>query len=296
MRGEHRINYASTMTCRGSSPHARGTPSGNSAPIFTVGIIPACAGNTRCKPKPLKFQRDHPRMRGEHRPATVRPPAIEGSSPHARGTPRVNPHGAQTPGIIPACAGNTLCTVEAGASHGDHPRMRGEHVPSNRKPASRMGSSPHARGTQLRDQVSRSLTGIIPACAGNTPADSPSKSPKQDHPRMRGEHVVFPRLPRPLWGSSPHARGTRTPRHPPGRTIGIIPACAGNTMRRAAPAPRSRDHPRMRGEHVSHVDVPEAIAGSSPHARGTPCGRDRHPIPGGIIPACAGNTSWLRWS
>ena len=51
-------------------------------------------------------------------------------------------------GIIPACAGNTLRTVEPIALAGDHPRMRGEHTVRVQNAVRVLGSSPHARGTQ----------------------------------------------------------------------------------------------------------------------------------------------------
>ena len=90
-------------------------------------------------------------------------------------------------------------------------------------------------------------------------------------------------------GSSPHARGT----HPPGQgreaARRFIPACAGN----ADPGPSGMDqppvHPRMRGERQGEIGGFPFVAGSSPHARGTP---DRiRARPGGLrfIPACAGN-------
>ena len=50
-----------------------------------------------------------------------------GSSPRVRGTRHEGNQKIAQLGIIPACAGNTLCTVEAGAPHGDHPRVCGEH-------------------------------------------------------------------------------------------------------------------------------------------------------------------------
>ena len=50
-----------------------------------------------------------------------------GSSPRVRGTHLDQTLSLNLGGIIPACAGNTLCTVEAGAPHGDHPRVCGEH-------------------------------------------------------------------------------------------------------------------------------------------------------------------------
>ena len=56
------------------------------------------------------------------------------------------------------------------------------------------------------------------------------------------------------------------------------------------PAMVSSVHPRMRGEHVGVLIVGVALAGSSPHARGTP--QQQHPPrhTGRFIPACAGNT------
>ena len=52
------------------------------------------------------------------------------------------------------------------------------------------------------------------------------------------------------------------------------------------------DHPRMRGEHVASTVSKAASAGSSPHARGTPQGAAERPEQVGIIPACAGNTTF----
>ena len=134
-----------------------------------------------------------------------------------------------------------------------------------------VGSSPHTRGT-----LPKACTRVH--CSG-------------DHPRIRGEHcsaaflaakahgiipayagntnggtAVFRMAP----GSSPHTRGTRCTHW----------CCSG----------RSRDHPRIRGEHavdVGHVGVgagiipayagntksmrppPNTFSGSSPHTRGT---------------------------
>ena len=92
------------------------------------------------------------------------------------------------------------------------------------------------------------------------------------------------------WGSSPHARGTLPCDGRLGGLEGIIPACAGNTVRYARPVSHSQDHPRMRGEHAMVGMKPSRIVGSSPHARGTPPAQLRTFATGGIIPACAGNT------
>ena len=105
-----------------------------------------------------------------------------GSSPHTRGTLKRGPPGGSRRGehvlesdlpvdlhgIIPAYAGNTLCSLGFVCGSGDHPRIRGEH------PQLIVGPAVHE--------------GIIPAYAGNT------------HVQVAVEvgHA----------GSSPHTRGT----------------------------------------------------------------------------------------
>ena len=107
---------------------------------------------------------------------------------------------------------------------------------------------------------------------------------------MRGEHFHS-------WlgtvhglGSSPHARGTLLSVCLTVCWQGIIPACAGNTRFLLLRYRRTRDHPRMRGEHKMWLMVCFIPRGSSPHARGTRFHVREVVEPFGIIPACAGNT------
>ena len=229
-------------------------------------------------------------MRGEHLYSGTEHADAAGSSPHARGTQADSAGGACEYGIIPACAGNTRRTAWPNGCFWDHPRMRGEHGAHPVAFGLVPGSSPHARGTPNRVIRSGRITGIIPACAGNTSADAARPYPLRDHPRMRGEHQTGHWVDHDPMGSSPHARGT--PRTGRGRASsrGIIPACAGNTtVRRSSPS-RRRDHPRMRGEHTAVSPSSVSVWGSSPHARGTLRRIEHAAHPGGIIPACAGNT------
>ena len=168
--------------------------------------------------------------------------------------------------------------------------MCGEHSALSAANSSASGSSPHVRGTPSVRLRRRSLHGIIPACAGNTPCCCPNSWRNGDHPRMCGEHTATTRIVAEVSGSSPHVRGTPPRLFCHRRSSGIIPACAGNTKRRQSWFSSRRDHPRMCGEHVSKDVLDRLKAGSSPHVRGTlrPCS-----VPariGGIIPACAGNT------
>ena len=208
MRGEHQRPCVYRLAFVGSSPHARGTLHSLINRRQSIRIIPACAGNTNCRSACGNSSRDHPRMRGEHMCISEAFWADWGSSPHARGTHNRRITSCSPPRIIPACAGNTATPTFAFEAKRDHPRMRGEHSGNMSVVFLIVGSSPHARGTPSRSILLAGLIGIIPACAGNTRVIVIPSEPTRDHPRMRGEHTVFPfnRLGR--WGSSPHARGT----------------------------------------------------------------------------------------
>ena len=95
------------------------------------------------------------------------------------------------------------------------------------------------------------LTGIIPACAGSTGKLREVRLDVGDHPRMRGEHAKLLVVAPITKGSSPHARGAPVTSDSNLQMAGIIPACAGSTRRWAGSPDTPRDHPRMRGEHLS---------------------------------------------
>ena len=188
MRGEHGGDSDFKNDYGGSSPHARGAHPARHEPRARRGIIPACAGSTRCRSTPPSACWDHPRMRGEHsmhqdwilprwgssphtrgaRQSARHGVAPRGSSPHARGALIRRVSIMSAAGIIPACAGSTSTCIRESATAGDHPRMRGEHVLRGTMQADDMGSSPHARGAREAPDACLTLGGIIPACAGST--------------------------------------------------------------------------------------------------------------------------------
>ena len=195
---------------------------------------------------------------------------MSGSSPHTRGALGLEGGVPGNPGIIPAYAGSTPGRVWPGGRRRDHPRIRGEHP----RPARLGGGS----------------TGIIPAYAGSTTIPISIRSTGWDHPRIRGEHVEHPRHLRDVVGSSPHTRGARVRELLHRLVQRIIPAYAGSTSRIRRSARPVWDHPRIRGEHPSHVSTLMSPKGSSPHTRGAQ-GDGRYPRRRvGIIPAYAGST------
>ena len=70
--------------------------------------------------------------------------------------------------IIPAWAGNTLPRVVDSSTPWDHPRVGGEHRLVVRRRRLKRGSSPRGRGTHFTETPQVTLSGIIPAWAGNT--------------------------------------------------------------------------------------------------------------------------------
>ena len=193
-------------------------------------------------------------------------------------------------GIIPAYAGNTKDYREHAPHVWDHPRVCGEHHMTSIMVHLNWGSSPRMRGTRCVQLRPCRQPGIIPAYAGNTMRCSARYYDSRDHPRVCGEHSVLLCFFEFGLGSSPRMRGTPSP---PGRRVsglGIIPAYAGNTPQAETSSARSRDHPRVCGEHCRGVPADLLGRGSSPRMRGTRIVSVSRPDKPGIIPAYAGNT------
>ena len=253
-------------------------------------IIPAYAGSTGVPESEMLRAADHPRIRGEHNPRNCSTVAVNGSSPHTRGAPKLTRWTGRQWRIIPAYAGSTLACRESSREGPDHPRIRGEHVVQDEIPDRDTGSSPHTRGApELPDRIAH-RAGIIPAYAGSTPAGRFSSRRGRDHPRIRGEHLERLLDPGGFGGSSPHTRGAQKLRDTVSGPRGIIPAYAGSTRCARGRRARRPDHPRIRGEHLGVGDAGFDDEGSSPHTRGAPCHhRPRHRRCR-IIPAYAGST------
>ena len=195
---------------------------------------------------------------------------IGGSSPLARGLRSCLPGRSPSTGIIPARAGFTGCGTAGGCDGPDHPRSRGVYSCQAFSCPDHTGSSPLARGLQLRPLLEELALGIIPARAGFTGLARCGNPSLRDHPRSRGVYASEPRSLRVTSGSSPLARGLREHLDACALKHGIIPARAGFTL--------------FRWSSIS------PSAGSSPLARGLrwrPSGRH---VAGGIIPARAGFT------
>ncbi len=288
--GEHDAERDPTNWEQGSSPRMRGALVRGGAGRFGVGIIPADAGSTPAAPPPADPRQDHPRGCGEHRKFDGRRDSADGSSPRMRGA-RSHVAGMARPrGIIPADAGSTRAPARRSRGSWDHPRGCGEHPHRHIPHQEHHGSSPRMRGALELQSEPGGVHGIIPADAGSTRTAERAWWCPWDHPRGCGEHDGgFAKLTEDQ-GSSPRMRGALPDPGGDLSTIGIIPADAGSTQRRAPGVLALRDHPRGCGEHKSLCAMTTSFAGSSPRMRGA----QKKPRPlsatSGIIPADAGST------
>ena len=228
-RGEYKVDREVKEVREGSSPLSRGIPPSQPELGDQQRIIPALAGNTNNLSGKRASGKDHPRSRGEYSKWIQIGMAVAGSSPLSRG---ILPSRSGPPvegGIIPALAGNTSSCPDYGVVTGDHPRSRGEYFVAVGCCVSPLGSSPLSRGIPRTDTMDHATIRIIPALAGNTPADPAAQRLHGDHPRSRGEYINTLRANGSFDGSSPLSRGIQRSRILPRPMRGIIPALAGNT-------------------------------------------------------------------
>ena len=168
IRGEHHLQTWKGWSGNGSSPHTRGALALFACAYDRDGIIPAYAGSTPILRHPEGGCQDHPRIRGEHQLALMKPGDLVGSSPHTRGALLPHLHPGEIQRIIPAYAGSTSPAVVSYRQSWDHPRIRGEHAAPPGTILQTRGSSPHTRGARCHESYRRTFADIIPAYAGST--------------------------------------------------------------------------------------------------------------------------------
>ena len=289
-RGEHSTQLPAIWLWVGSSPLARGTLVNSSGAGSGGRLIPARAGNTENQSACGSIHAAHPRSRGEHSSIPRMMTRAPGSSPLARGTLPLPGQEVLELRLIPARAGNTLGAGSIPCAGSAHPRSRGEHGGGVGFELLLRGSSPLARGTRLERRGGCAGLRLIPARAGNTRYWLDYRRSCPAHPRSRGEHHDYPSYTASATGSSPLARGTPPCWQPVWQAGRLIPARAGNTLKRVSTNMSMKAHPRSRGEHIRLSTGITSSSGSSPLARGTQSSFTCHVFALRLIPARAGNT------
>ena len=190
MCGENMEHLAAAGYRQGSSPRVRGKLTCGYCSQDRCGLIPACAGKTRRDRVQSERMQAHPRVCGENRPQCLPSPHDSGSSPRVRGKRDVIKEAVRTAGLIPACAGKTLPSLNGELMARAHPRVCGENVSVALMCLSIVGSSPRVRGKHLPQHWSPFVQGLIPACAGKTTVNRIYSTGTRAHPRVCGENSI----------------------------------------------------------------------------------------------------------
>ena len=252
----------------GSSPRVRGADPLALVCVPQDGIIPACAGSSRCSPPRASCWGDHPRACGEQRRSWMVLMSNPGSSPRVRGAgPSPITLGA-TCGIIPARAGSSRACGRGATGSWDHPRACGEQDEPNIVSCYPKGSSPRVRGAGQGRRLRHSAGGIIPARAGSSRSTCRTSSQPWDHPRACGEQSFVLFALSFIMGSSPRVRGAVGNIGRDHARFGIIPARAGSRRHEQCHLEQARDHPRACGEQFDEAMQGFSNTGSSPRVRG----------------------------
>ena len=214
--------------------------------------------------------------------------SVVGLSPHARGNPAVEYLQGTHVGSIPARAGQPCSRQWKRVDRRVYPRTRGATAATAASSEDLPGLSPHARGNRAWRRRARANTGSIPARAGQPSWCLAMARSRRVYPRTRGATKMIPMGGKITSGLSPHARGNRQRPAPRRGDRGSIPARAGQPLP-LGPRPRlCQVYPRTRGATLRIVVCIRRVEGLSPHARGNLTVSVTVEVPGGSIPARAG--------
>ena len=206
---------------------------------------------------------------GNHRPRY--PPNIHnGLSPHGRGK-----HGRPAPPASP---------------HPVYPRTGGGNGGIGLLYLALNGLSPHGRGKQRQPPIIQLILRSIPARAGETVPGGFGQLEHGVYPRTGGGNGVSGQRGTHVEGLSPHGRGKREIFPFPCRSLGSIPARAGETKASTALDLRFEVYPRTGGGNRGRCQTPATGCGLSPHGRGKLRRLGGEPVKAGSIPARAGET------
>ena len=272
----------------GLSPRVRGNQSSVCATTWTIGSIPACAGEPNRVRGAIRGAWVYPRVCGgtfKHLAGMVE---VAGLSPRVRGNPMAKAGRKMRLGSIPACAGEPPRGSPRLAAAGVYPRVCGGTSGAARPTCCSAGLSPRVRGNRPRRGRRRDGAGSIPACAGEPGRRADAEDLDRVYPRVCGGTHESSALHSSPEGLSPRVRGNPAGGFHPLVGRGSIPACAGEPSPQVPGPARARVYPRVCGGTLSWCRRDAAALGLSPRVRGNLVevvdGAGQH----GSIPACAG--------
>ena len=213
-----------------------------------------------------------------------------------RGTARLTPREAVSETREPLAREKLLRRFQSRPPRRAYPRWRGGNAIVAIFATPVWGLSPLARGKLLTGVWSGSLSGPIPAGAGETSAAAERPHRPRAYPRWRGGNILR------RWncvgsgGLSPLARGKHVCPTSGFLSGGPIPAGAGETRAIAAVVRAAGAYPRWRGGNFRRSLDAAAGPGLSPLARGKRRSSRRWRSSIWPIPAGAGETRARLWA
>ena len=127
MRREYNFLIFRLNRQRGLPLHAQGILDFSLFCDVSLGITPACAGNTATTSSIGVVDRDYPCMRREYLQKSNHIVYFTGLPLHAQGILKICQHFFSLVGITPACAGNTQAKEHLNLEPWDYPCMRREY-------------------------------------------------------------------------------------------------------------------------------------------------------------------------
>ena len=213
----------------GSSPRVRSRPLLAHVRPPPVGIISACAEQTRSIESRSLGARDHLRVCGADANRLSGRHRAPGSSPRVRSRHFQRARPRRIAGIISACAEQTWGLRKRRRVTWDHLRVCGADAVLVAVVASVAGSSPRVRSRQTPLCDADTLIGIISACAEQTRGRRRRRKSTGDHLRVCGaDQRLLVVCVSPL-GSSPRVRSRPRTVGKAFTSRGIISACAEQT-------------------------------------------------------------------
>ena len=250
--------------------------------------IPACAGEPPGLPALDAGPAVYPRVCGGTSVRTMPACALRGLSPRVRGNPASPTDRLADARSIPACAGEPPAATRRKVRPGVYPRVCGGTRLRRRLAPPSSGLSPRVRGNPSGQPRLLSVSGSIPACAGEPYQPHFGNLVRRVYPRVCGGTSLREATVAVCAGLSPRVRGNRPLDEAPDARAGSIPACAGEPRRRSPGFAEPEVYPRVCGGTGSFAPLPDAHPGLSPRVRGNQLRLGGAGDANGSIPACAG--------
>ena len=184
--GGTRSPGAPTAAWCGLSPRVRG----NRLPFLPgdpdPGSIPACAGEPFLIITYSSNRKVYPRVCGGTHAGYMRTFNTIGLSPRVRGNHNARQQRLDQGGSIPACAGEPVLASMVTAVSPVYPRVCGGTRRPRRRLRWREGLSPRVRGNPAGWTTAATITGSIPACAGEPRHQVVHAAMPEVYPRVCG--------------------------------------------------------------------------------------------------------------